>query len=287
MKTIDTLVEDIYSLFTSSDTKISEEGVEKFASSLATKIKQKLELNRGTPYLRFSNIGSDCDRKLHYSINSPEQGEKLPPEVHLKFLFGDILEELLLFLAREAGHRVEGEQGTMSFEGLSGSRDAVIDGVLVDVKSASTYSFRKFANQELEGNDPFGYTKQLGLYLEASQEDPLVTNKDTAYFFVIDKTLGHLCLSPLKRKPNFNWSWFVKKQRAMVEEKDTLPKRAFFPEPEGKSGNEALGLQCSYCQFKETCWPGMRTFLYSTGPKFLTKVVKTPLVPEVKRDKVR
>lgn len=282
-KTIDTLVADIYSLFTSADTKISDEGVERFASSLAATVKARLEASRGSPYLRFSNIGSDCDRKLHYTINQPESGEPLPPEAHLKFLYGDILESLLLFLAREAGHRVEGEQSTLSFEGLQGSRDAVIDGTLVDVKSASSYSFKKFANEELEGNDPFGYTKQLGLYLEASQEDPLVTNKDEAYFFVIDKTLGHLCLSRLKRKKNFNWSLFVKKQRAMVEEKDTLPKRAFFPEPEGKSGNEALGLQCSYCQFKETCWPGMRTFLYSTGPKFLTKVVKTPLVPEVKK----
>lgn len=285
MKTIDTLVEDIYSLFTSSNTKISEEGVEKFASSLATIVKDRLEAGKRDPYLRFSNIGSDCDRKLHYTLNQPDSGEPLPPEAHLKFLFGDILESLLLFLAREAGHRVEGEQSTMSFEGLQGSRDAVIDGTLVDVKSASSYSFKKFANQELEGNDPFGYTKQLGLYLEASQSDPLVTNKDEAYFFVIDKTLGHLCLSPLKRKKNFDWSFFVKKQRAMVEEKDVLPKRAFWPEPEGKSGNEALGLQCSYCQFKETCWPGLRTFIYSTGPKFLTKVVKTPLVPEVKDKK--
>lgn len=285
MKDISTLVEDIYSLFTSTDTKISEEGVEKFASSLAATVKNRLEASRGTPYLRFSNIGSDCDRKLHYTINQPESGEPLPPEAHLKFLFGDILESLLLFLAREAGHRVEGEQSTMVFEGLAGSRDAVIDGHLVDVKSASTYSFKKFANRELEGNDPFGYTKQLGLYLEASQEDPLVKNKDTAYFFVIDKTLGHLCLSPLKRKKHYDWSLYVKKQRAMVEEKDILPRRAFHPEPEGKSGNMALGLQCSYCSFKNECWPSLRTFLYSTGPKFLTEVVKTPLVPEVKNVK--
>lgn len=280
-KIIDTLVEDIYNLFLSEDTTISEEGAQAFGLSLAHKIKERLEAKTRDPYLRFSNVGSDCGRKLHYSINSPEKGEALPPEVRIKFLFGDILEELLLFLAREAGHRVEGEQGTMSFEGLKGSRDAVIDGTLVDVKSASTYSFKKFANQELESNDPFGYVPQLSLYLEASQGDPLVTNKDEAMFLVIDKTLGHICLSPIRRKPDFNWKLFVHKRQMMVEDKENLPNRAFFPEPEGKSGNEALGLQCSYCSFKSECYPSLRTFLYSTGPKYLTKVVKTPLVPEV------
>ena len=281
-KTLDSLIEDIYDLFLRDDTKVSEEGAHEFGLSLAAIIKDRLEAKRREPYLRFSNIGSDCDRKLHYQINHPELGEALPPEVHLKFLFGDILEALLLFLAKEAGHRVEGQQGRMAFEGLEGSRDAVIDGSLVDVKSASSYSFRKFANEELEGNDPFGYTKQLGLYLEASQDDPIVTNKDSAFFFVIDKTLGHLCLSKIKRKPSFNWSWFVKRQRAMVEEKDILPKRAFGPVPEGKSGNEALGLQCSYCNFKKACWSGLRGFAYSTGPKWLTRVVKEPNVPEIK-----
>ena len=61
-------------------------------------------------------------------------------------MFGDILEELLLFLAKEAGHTVTGQQDTLSISGVNGHRDAIIDGRLVDVKSASSYSFRKFKN---------------------------------------------------------------------------------------------------------------------------------------------
>lgn len=286
MKSIETLVSDIYDLFLREDTKISEEGALEFGLSLAKTIKDRLEAPKKEPYLRFSNVGTDCDRKLHYKINQPELGETLPPEVHIKFLFGDILEALLLFLAKEAGHTVEGQQDTMSFEGLKGSRDAVIDGNLVDVKSASTYSFNKFKNQELERNDPFGYLAQLGLYLEASQDDPKVTNKDEAYFLVIDKTLGHLCLSPMKRNTNINWKLHVHRKQMMLES-TTLPHRTYMPVPEGKSGNEALGVACSYCEFKESCWPGLRTFAYSTGPKFLTHVAKLPLVPEIKTRKKR
>jgi hypothetical protein len=201
----------------------------------------------------------------------------------MKFMFGDILESLLLFLAAEAGHKVEGLQDTMKFEGLSGSRDAVIDGHLVDVKSASTYSFAKFEKpEELMKNDSFGYTTQLRLYLEASQNDPLVTNKERAYFFVIDKTLGHICLSPLDRNPDINWKLFVARKQMMLES-TTLPHRAFMPVPDGKSGNEKLAVKCSYCSFKETCFPSARVFAYSDGPRWLTKVALTPKVPELRR----
>lgn len=59
------------------------------------------------------------------------------------------------------------------------------------------------------------------------------------------------------------------------------PERAFQPEPDGKSGNMKLGLQCSYCNMKHACYPNLRTFIYSNGPRYLTTVVKTPDVPEV------
>lgn len=285
MKDISTLIEDIHQLFLSEETKISEEGAHEFGLSLARIVKNRLEAKRGDPYLRFSNIGSQCDRELHYKINQPDLAEKLPPEVHIKFMFGDILEAMLLFLAREAGHSVEGQQDEMSLYGLKGSRDAVIDGHLVDVKSASTFSFQKFQNGLSEKDDSFGYIPQLGAYLEASQNDPLVKNKDTAYFFVIDKTLGHICLSPLKRR-DINWKLFIERKRMMLETA-SLPHRAFMPVPDGKSGNEKLHTKCSYCSFKTDCYPKARVFAYSDGPRFLTTVARLPNVPEMKRKRGR
>ncbi len=71
-------------------------------------------------------------------------------------------------------------------------------------------------------------------------------------------------------------------KKAIVELPEP-PNRGFMAEPDGKSGNMQLCMECRYCEYKHTCWPGLRTFLYSGGPRFLTKVVKEPDVPEVKK----
>ena len=56
------------------------------------------------------------------------------------------------------------------------------------------------------------------------------------------------------------------------------PNRAFSDVPDGKSGNMKLGTQCSYCEFKKVCWPDLKTYIYSSGPRYLTKVVREPKV---------
>lgn len=281
MKTIDTLVEDIYGLFSSEEPDIFSEGsVATFADKLGTKIRERVNEERGPNKLRLSNIGKPCQRQLYYDINSPEKGEPLPPEVRLKFLYGDILEEMLLWLAAEAGHRVEGEQDELDVYGVKGHRDAVIDGVTVDVKSASSYSFNKFNEGLKPDQDAFGYLPQLDAYIEGGHNDPLVEDKDRGAFLVIDKTLGKITLDIHKRK-DYDWENIVRLQRDIVES-PTPPGREFSDEEFGKSGNRKLGVNCSYCPFKRACWPGLRTFIYSSGPVFLTKVVREPDVPEVK-----
>lgn len=229
--------------------------------------------------MRLSNIGSPCERKLWYSINTPELGEELRPEAKIKFLFGDILELLLLFLAREAGHKVEGEQDELKHHGVTGHRDCIIDGRIVDCKSASSYSFKKFESNGLRDADPFGYLAQLGSYLDASRDDERVTDKENGSFLVIDKTLGKICLDTYKLDPVSEE--FVKKKKDVVNS-NLPPKRGFKDEPEGKSGNRKLGVNCSYCEFKSACFPNLRSFAYSYGPVHLTWVEKEPKVPEIK-----
>ena len=68
---------------------------------------------------------------------------------------------------------------------------------------------------------------------------------------------------------------------------DEPPARCHEAVPDGKSGNRKLGINCSYCSHKARCWAdindgqGLRTFIYSTGPRYLTDVVKLPKVHEV------
>lgn len=225
-----------------------------------------------------SNFGTQCDRKLWYSVNEPEQAKPLPPHVRFKFLYGDILEEFVLGLAKEAGHEVVGEQDELEIDGVVGHRDAVIDGVLIDVKSANSRTFAKFKKPVLD--DTFGYIDQLNLYMEASKDDPLVKIKKVGGFLVVDKELGHIHLR-LEPKLNLNWAERIASKKKIVGT-PVPPSRGYSDKEDGKSGNRILGTFCSYCNFNHVCWPGLRTFISSGGPKYYTVVKRTPDMLEVK-----
>jgi hypothetical protein len=279
MKDISTLVQDIRSRLLSTD-PIDPATTDVFGTSLARLVADRITNNYGRASLRLSNLGTPCDRKLWYTINKPEQSEPLSASVRLKFLFGDIIEQLLLFLARATGHTVSNEQAEVDLHGVRGHIDAVIDGELVDVKSASSYSFKKFRSGGLEGDDPFGYRTQLNGYLTAlSRTDNATVNPDRAHFLVVDKTLGHICLDT-HSKVDVDYAQMVESRRAMLSW-PTPPDRGYADVPDGASGNRRLGMECSYCPFKSTCWEGLRVFAYSNRPVFLTRVVRQPKVQEL------
>lgn len=278
---IDTLVKDIEETLLNGSTLVTDELCNKygylFAELLKTRFKGPRQPREGT--LRMSNIGKPCERQLYYSVNNQKEAEPLRPEAHMKFAFGDLIELLLLFLSEAAGHEVTGTQDTQEIQGIKGHRDAVIDGTVVDVKSASTYSFKKFAEGTLSENDSFGYCDQIQSYLHAGQTDDKVRDKDRAAFLVADKTLGHICLD-IHEKKNVPYEKIYEHKKSMVAS-ETPPAKGFEPVPEGKSGNLALGVNCSYCEFRRKCWPDSQTYLYSTGPKHLVKVVREPNVPKL------
>jgi hypothetical protein len=280
VKRINTLVQDIYDLFQGNHT-FDEKNVQEFTEHLATKLKYRLGERTQKPTLRLSNLGSPCVRKLWYSINCPELAEELPSSTKIKFIFGDILESLLLWLAKEAGHTVEGEQDKVSVNGVVGHRDAIIDGVVVDTKSASVRSFDKFKSHLNPEDDSFGYITQLGAYLAASVSEDIVHEKDIAAFLVINKEKGDICLD-IHPSTGEDYHARVDDIRSHLN-KELPPERPFTDVKDGESGNRKLRAVCGYCSFKYTCWPGLRTFLYSKGPVFLTRVSRTPKVTEVDR----
>lgn len=281
-KTITTLVDDIYGLFGSDKVEVSQEYIDKFSTELADLIGERFRREDRERVLRFSNIGRP-DRQVWYDLNWEGETEALEPSTLIKFAYGDVLEHLMLLFARQAGHTVEMEQTEVELEEIKGHPDAVIDGVVVDVKSASSYSFQKFATGSLleEGNDPFGYLGQLAGYVEAI--DPTADGA----FLAVDKTLGKICLLIV---PNEVLKQYQVRERINhmkeVVAHDEPPPRCYEPKPEGKSGNFVLSTGCSYCRHKFHCWSdanggqGLRTFLYSNGPKFFTHVEKEPRVFE-------
>jgi len=279
MAEIETLVEDIYEILSEdTDHTASEEFLEEAAEALKAILRRRLQKQERQGTLRFSNLGRpDC--QVWYSVNHPESLEKLSPQVLMKFLYGDLLEILLLYLAKEAGHEVSHEQHEVECDGVLGHIDAIIDGVVVDVKSASPFAFKKFQTGQVASDDPFGYIAQLSGYCNELKRE--------GAFLAINKESGGICLAPLatedreKNPPGPA----IEHQREMLHS-STVPSR-FDPVPDGKSGNLALPVICSYCDAKKDCWKdandgqGLRTFIYSRGPRYLTKVVREPDVYEV------
>lgn len=224
-----------------------------------------------------SNLGTKCLRKLWYTVNQPEKAEPLSWHVRLKFLYGDLIEELVLFLADVSGHRVEGRQEELVIDGIEGHRDAIIDGQLVDVKSASGYGFKKFRDGISPESDAFGYLTQLAAYKVAGGED----GKRDGAFVAVDKSTGEIYVDYHEDLPTEDIPGIVERAKQAVSLPEP-PSRHYKDEEDGKSGNRKLGTACSYCQWKSTCWPGIRGFAYSGGPRFLTNVSREPDVPEFK-----
>lgn len=257
--------------------------VQQFSDGLAKLVTDRLKSagQPRTPTLRMSNLGKP-GRQLWYEFHpDPEQPkEGLEPHTLLKFLIGDLYEEILLFLAKVAGHEVSQEQDEVDIKGIKGHIDAVIDGVVVDVKSASTYAFKKFKFGTLAEDDPFGYIDQIGSYMHAL--------KKPGAFLAGDKQNGHLAL--LSIAPEDTEGERIEGRidylREMIKE-EAPPERCYEPVADGASGNMALAIGCAYCPHKFRCWSdanggmGVRTFLYSTGPKHLVNVAKEPKVPEL------
>jgi hypothetical protein len=226
-----------------------------------------------------SNLGRP-DRQLWYQLRSEEAPEEFQPHTLLKFLIGDIWEATILFLAEAAGHEVTHQQEEIELNGVKGHIDALIDGTVVDVKSASTHAFKKFRDGTLSDDDPFGYLEQIAGYATAF---------DTGGAFLAgDKQNGHIALLEISKEDikALDIPSRIDHLKEVLQG-DTIPERCYEPEPHGKSGNMKLGVNCSYCPFKQTCWAdanngiGLRTFLYSSGPVHLTEVTKEPDVIEI------
>jgi hypothetical protein len=111
-------------------------------------------------------------------------------------------------------------------------------------------------------------------------------NNLNAGFVVIDKTTGELCYCPVDDMDMINPVTRIDDIRKFLES-DEPPEKCYSSVADGAGGNFKLALGCNYCDYKFTCWKdandgkGIRTFMYSNGPKHLVKVGKTPNVPEI------
>ena len=280
-KKVDTLVQDIYRTIDEGLDKrtTDKEFLHTFGKSVMESVTKFLfEKRDDVKTLRLSQIGRP-DRQLWYDIKSDIEPKKIDAKTKIKFLYGEILESLLILLAEASGHEVSEMQKMEEVDGVKGHKDCRIDGTLVDIKSASSYSFKKFKDGSLVTNDPFGYISQISAYAESAGDD-------SAGFVAVDKSTGELAYMPVESIHMINASDRVKHLKNVVKSSSPPPK-CYPDEPDGKSGNMKLAIGCVFCGYKEHCWSdanqgrGLRKFKYSTGIRHLTQVHKTPDVEEV------
>ena len=227
--------------------------------------------------LRMSVIGKPA-RQLWYDKYSPKDRQDEDAGLNLKFLYGHIIEHLILYLAELAGHKVEDQQKKVEVDGVKGHIDSKIDGEICDVKSASSFSFKKFKSGELVGDDPFGYHAQLSGYETAN-------GTKEGGFLVVDKSSGDICFYKPDDMAKPNVKSLIKELKTTLE-KDTPPEKCYEFKTE-KNGNKTLATGCMFCPHKWECHSdtnngkGLRVFKYSNKNVMLADVVKQPLVEEI------
>jgi hypothetical protein len=285
MKTTDTLIKDIYKLMQNklSDSKVDAEAeIDKFGEACKDLMRKEFLNGKRSDNrkLRMSNIGK-TDRYLWNHYNNVGPTEKMQSHTLVKFMYGHLIEEMLLLFVRLSGHTVTHEQAYAEVQGIKGSMDCKIDGVVTDVKSASTYGFKKFKDGSLAFDDPFGYIDQIKGYARSEGETKVG-------WLAMDKANGHLTFLKYDLEDEEAPAYPVLKKdieeriihiKEMVNQEEP-PELCHATVPDGKSGNMKLAMGCSYCHFKHACYPKLRTFLYSGGPRYLTEVVNEPKVQE-------
>tara|TARA_R110000803_G_scaffold60955_2_gene120591 strand:+ start:5370 stop:6239 length:870 start_codon:yes stop_codon:yes gene_type:complete len=287
IKTIERAIPDIYELLSTKDmvegVDVEEECL-RFGEEMAQIMREAMgpEQDRAGR-LRLSNIGKP-DRQIYNSYNGVS-GQDLAGATHIKFLYGHLTEAMLVSLLRLSGHSVTDQQKEVQVEGVKGHIDCFIDGRLVDIKSASGFALKKFKNNTLHNDDPFGYVKQLQAYAYA-------LNQTKFSWLAMDKSSGELALltydteytdAPYAKLLSEDVAERVRFLKKMVLSAQ-VPSICYEPVPEGTAGNMRLASGCTYCDYRENCWPDTREFGYAGRHKWLTKIVKEPRVLEIPKE---
>ena len=278
MKKLENLVSDIYSVLSplteGEALDISDKDIDDFGEAIKDVVRHwATPKARDSNTLRMSNIGKPS-RQLWYDLKyKREESSFEDSHLPIKFLYGHLLEEVLLFLVKMSGHKVEDEQKEVEVKGVKGHIDCKIDGEVIDIKTASGFAFNKFRNGTLREDDPFGYMAQLAGYEEAEG----TTNGG---FLVINKESGELTLYQPEELDKPYAPKVIEDIKESLNNNEP-PEFCYEPIPEGKSGNMKLSKNCVYCNHKFKCYPDLRVFKYSKGLVYFTEIVNEPKVEEV------
>jgi hypothetical protein len=193
----------------------------------------------------------------------------------IRNVFGDVVEDILMFVLYAAGVPIVAEQELVSLElagvEISGTLDLVIDfgndPKVWDIKSVSDWAFKNKFNKSFEDfikEDYFGYADQLFFYSTARGcrvGGWIVKNKSDGQIKVIEapseqESLRDLALRRMEEKVNI----LLQDANQRVEPANSAqrfqPVSEFFRKK--PTGNLIAHDACTFCDKKFHCWPGIQ-----------------------------
>jgi hypothetical protein len=272
--------------------KVPPSLLEKFGEETKSALKKQLERQPREFSIRGSNIG-----KPLCVLQREQAGIKgVSYNSTLQNLYGELVEDTLLFLLYAAGVPIVTEQELVSLEiagqTINGTLDIVIDfgndPRVWDIKSASDWSFKNKFNKSFEEilhGDYFGYTDQLFFYSTARRCKVggwIVQNKSSGEIRIIEapdeqRSLREAALRRMEEKVS---TLSENEQRVVVpagdpeigvqrvydsnntNHLDSKLLQCFEPNLEyfkkKPTGNLVLHDACTLCEFRFGCWENLQ-----------------------------
>lgn len=239
-----------------------------------------------------------CTRRMLYDLAETEP-EPLTARARVTFMLGDVWEQALLFLIRQAGvdivtPGIDGvqERHVLTIEGavISGSIDLVVRDsagaeIPVDAKSMNARSFGEFKDAVLNPNaewwekQRWDYLTQLRFYMMAKKAPYgmfVAVSKDTGAMAELHVLPDAAWEAEFRSRCSYLMQWIGKR----TADVSALPPRPSWAKSEilpgankradGSKGpvDEIQGWKCNYCPHVKSCWPGYDLVPLTGGPKF-------------------
>lgn len=279
MNEIELLIQSYLDRANAGPVEVPEELIEEFGEACKAAFRKQFTEPRKGFTLRMSNIGRPtCQLQMEKS-GAPSE---TPPYNHkIKMLLGDLGEAVLITVMKLAGVKVKAVQQPVKLEllngtALSGTLDVIIETDkerVYDVKTASNWSFQNKFGKGFEAvaeDDTFGYVGQGYGYSKA-------VGKPFGGWIVLKKETGEIAVVEAP-EDKVRAEAIYKDTNEVVDllNSDAPFQRCFEPEAETfrkkPTGNRVLCTACSFCDFKQACWPDLQfraeTCSEAKSPKF-------------------
>lgn len=251
--------------------------VDLVAKDVSEAMSRQFSGEKRTFKLRMSNLGRKrC--QLWFEKNSPESKLADSPFFIINMILGDIIEAVFKGLLRASNVEFEDAEHVQlktKQKEIDGTYDLVLNGKVDDVKSASPWAYEnKFVDfATLQSKDSFGYISQLVGYAKAK-------GVPVGGWWVVNKANGNF---KYVSASDVDMDSEYKKIEDTISylENDEPFERCYEPVEEtyyGKpSGNLKLGIECSFCNYREKCWNNLQVL-----PSKVSRSSNPPLINYVK-----